>query len=97
MSVSGSNFIWKTIKRTMNRNRKLFKCPRHITRAFGSFFSENSFFLNSDSMVINKRFEKNFKKGLHFQKGCAILNKLFGGDEEKRVRRWRAKTPEKNS
>ena len=37
-----------------------------IPLAFGSFFSENSFFLNSDSMVKNKRFEKNLKKFLFF-------------------------------
>lgn len=60
MSASGSNFIWKITRLANRKNRKLFKCPRQILRAFGSFFSENSFFLNSDSKGNIEKFKKIF-------------------------------------
>ena len=67
MSASGSNFIWKITKLANRKNRKLFKClGDFLSLAFGSFFMLKSFFLTSDSMVKNERFEKNLKKFYFF-------------------------------
>ena len=67
MSVSGSNFIWKTTKLAIHSNKKLFKCLRDsLSLAFGSFFRLKSFFLNSDSEGKMEMFLKNLKKFLFF-------------------------------